>query len=169
MTIDGSSDVPSFCALEAQGHLCEGSSPLAAMRQRQNAKIREIKYVLAAAGVPTLDNQAEALGLSRSTAWHLLNGKHKGSGISASINNRMLAAPRLPPAVRVTLLEYIAEKVAGRYGDSKLRLSKFTARLPRAVLNHPRAVGANPRNRPAPLRLVNPGTAAARKGRASRA
>jgi hypothetical protein len=63
-----------------------------------------------------------------------VNGKHKGSGISATVIKRMLAAPRLPPAVRVTILEYIAEKVAGRYGDSKLRLSKFTARLPRAVL-----------------------------------
>jgi hypothetical protein len=51
MTIDGSSDVP--------------NSPLrlVAMWQRQNAKIREIKYALAAAGVLTLDRQAEALGL----------------------------------------------------------------------------------------------------------
>jgi TPR repeat protein len=118
------------------------SSPHDAIRQRQNAKIQEIKYSLAAAGALTLDKQAEALGLSRSTTWHLLNGKHKGSGISANVINRMLAAPRLPPAVRVTILEYVAEKVAGRYGDSKRRLSKFTPRLWRALLDY-RAVGTN--------------------------
>jgi hypothetical protein len=112
------------------------------MRERQSAKVREIKHALAAAGLLTLDKQAAALGLSRSTAWHFLNGNHKGSGISATIINRMLAAPRLPPAVRVTILEYIAEKVAGRYGDSKLGLSKFTARLRRTLLDH-RAVGTS--------------------------
>jgi hypothetical protein len=104
------------------------------MRQRQNAKIRKIKRALTAAGVLTLDKQADALGLSRSTTWHLLSGNHKGSGISGTIINRMLAAPQLPPAVRVTILEYIAEKAAGRYSDSKLWLGKFTARLPHAVL-----------------------------------
>jgi TPR repeat protein len=135
MTTDGSSDMPG--GLETQGHLCEDGSPLAAMRERQSAKIRAMKHALAAAGALTLDKQADALGLSRSTAWHLLNDNHKGSGISATIINRMLAAPRLPPAVRVTILEYIAEKVAGRYGDSKLGLSKFTARLRRTH----RAVG----------------------------
>ena len=152
MTIDGPSDVPPFCALEARGHPCEGGSPLRP-RERQNAKIGEIKNTLAAAGVITLDKQAEALGLSRSTAWHLLNGKHKGSGISATVINRMLAAPRLPPGVRLTILEYIAEKVAGRFGDTKLRLSKFKARIPRGALDHARAIGWNPRNRPVPLRF----------------
>lgn len=152
MTIDSPSDVPTFCALEAQGHSRESSLPLRP-RQRQNAKIGEIKAALAAVGVITLDKQAEALGLSRSTAWHLLNGKHKGSGISATVINRMLAASRLPPAVRVTLLEYIAEKVAGRYGDTKLRLRKFAARIPRTALEYARAT--NRGNRPA-LHFPNP-------------
>ena len=155
MTIDGPSDVPAFCALETQGHSCEDSSPLRP-RERQIAKIGEIKAALAAEGVITLDKQAEALGLSRSTAWHLLNGKHKGSGISATVINRMLAASRLPSAVRVTILEYIAEKVAGRYGDTKLRLSKFTARIPRTALDHARVIGGTRRNRPAPLLLPDP-------------
>jgi len=66
MTIDGPSDVPTFCALEPQGHSREDSSPLRP-RERQNAKIGEIKAALAEAGVITLDKQAEALGLSRST------------------------------------------------------------------------------------------------------
>jgi transcriptional regulator with XRE-family HTH domain len=167
MTIDGPSDVPPFCALEATGHSWEGGSPLRP-RERQNVKIGEIKNVLTAAGVITLDKQAEALGLSRSTAWHLLNGKHKGSGISATVINRMLAAPRLPPAVRITIFEYIAEKVAGRYGDTKLRLSKFTARIPSGALDHARAIGGNRRNRPAPLRFSNPRPAMPRNRIASR-
>ena len=121
----------------------------------ENLIARNRTAALAAAGVITLDKQAEALGLSRSTAWHLLNGKHKGSGISATVINRMLAASRLPSAVRVTILEYIAEKVAGRYGDTKLRLSKFTARIPRTALDHSRAIGGTRRDRPA-LRFPNP-------------
>src|SRR5215831_13747445 len=90
---------------------------LATMRGRQRAKIREFRDALAAAGLRTLDKQAAVLMLSRSTTWNLLKGKHKGSGISAAIINRMLRAPR----VRATILQYVAEKTAGLYGDSELR------------------------------------------------
>ena len=84
------------------------------MRERQRAKIRQFGDALAAMGLRTLDKQADALALSRSTTWNLLKGKHKGSGISPTIINRMFASPRLPPHVRVTILEYVAEKAAGR-------------------------------------------------------
>jgi len=84
------------------------------MRERQRAKIRQFGDALAAMGLRTLDKQADALALSRSTTWNLLKGKHKGSGISPTIINRMLASPRLPPRVRATILEYVAEKAAGR-------------------------------------------------------
>src|SRR5215471_1539863 len=109
----------------------EHNTPLAraTMRGRQSAKIRELRDALAAAGLRTLDKQAAALTLSRSTTWTLLKGNHKGSGISAAIINRMLLAPRLPPPVRTTILKYVAEKAAGLYGDSDLRLRKFTAQL----------------------------------------
>jgi hypothetical protein len=106
------------------------------MRGRQSAKIRELRDALAAAGLRTLDKQAAALTLSRSTTWTLLKGNHKGSGISAAIINRMLLAPRLPPPVRTTILKYVAEKAAGLYGDSDLRLRKFTAQLSVSVLDH---------------------------------
>ena len=117
-------------------HSSERNSPptLAAMRERQRAKIQEFRYALAAAGVRTLDKQAAVLMLSRSTTWNLVNGRHKGSGISAAIINRMLSAPRLPPPVRATILQYVAEKTAGLYGDSKMRLHKFTDRLSVSVL-----------------------------------
>jgi hypothetical protein len=73
----------------------------------------EIRDVLVAAGLVTLDQQAAVLTLSRSTTWNLLSGKHKGSGISAAIINRILAAPRLPPPVRAKILQYVVEKTAG--------------------------------------------------------
>jgi hypothetical protein len=106
------------------------------MRGRQRAKIREFQQALNAAVMRTLDKQAAVLTLSRSTTWNLLKGKHKGSGISAAIINRMLLSSRLPPPVRTTILQYVAEKTAGLYGDSALRLRKFTAQLSVSALNH---------------------------------
>jgi hypothetical protein len=106
------------------------------MRGRQSAKIREFRDALVAAGLHTLDKQAAVLMLSRSTTWTLLKGQHKGSRISAAIIIRMLLSPRLPPPVRTTILQYVAEKTAGLYGDSELRLRKFIAQLSVSVRDH---------------------------------
>jgi len=46
-----------------------------------------------------------------------------------SIINRMLAAPELPALARTKILEYVEEKAAGLYGDSRSQRRKFTARL----------------------------------------
>ena len=97
-------------------------------RGRQHAKIREIADAIVAAGLSSLDDQAEALGLSRSTTWTLRRGMHKGSGLSVRIIARMLSAPRLPLRVRRKILEYLAEKTAGLYGDTERELRRF-ARL----------------------------------------
>ena len=102
---------------------------LAEMRARQRARIRELGDALVDAGLVALDEQAKALGLSRSTTWTILNGSHKASGLSAAIIDRMLAAPRLPPLVRAKIHEYIEEKTAGLYSGNKSALRKFTARL----------------------------------------
>ena len=99
------------------------------MKVRQSSKIREIADALVATAYLTLDEQARALGLARSTAWTILQANHKSSGLSANVINRMLAAPQLPPLVRVTILEYIDEKAAGLYGHSKLQRCRFIARL----------------------------------------
>ena len=99
------------------------------MKKQQASKIREIGEALVAAGFRALDEQAEALGLSRSTTWTILKGNHKNSGLSAATINRILAAPHLPPIVRAKIHEYIEEKIVGLYGDSKTRLRKFTATL----------------------------------------
>jgi hypothetical protein len=101
----------------------------ARMKGRQSSKIRELAEAVKSAGFFTLDEQAKALGLSRSTAWTIRKASHKASGLSASIINRMLAAPDLPPLARSKILEYIEEKAAGLYGGSRTQRRKFAARL----------------------------------------
>jgi hypothetical protein len=66
---------------------------LAEMRYRQSCKIRQIRDALTAAGFITLDEQAKALGLCRSTTWTIVNGSHKGSGLSATTINHISRAP----------------------------------------------------------------------------
>jgi hypothetical protein len=96
---------------------------------RQSAKLRELAAALETDGFIGLDAQATALGLSRSTAWTILSGSHKSSGLSARTLNRILASPLLGERARAKILEYIAEKQAGHYGTSKLMLRKFDQRL----------------------------------------
>jgi len=102
-------------------------------RARQWAKIREITESLRLAGFQSLDEQAEAIGLSRSTTWSILKGLHKYSGLSTTTIFRVLSHKRLPAPVRTKLLEYVEEKARGLYGDSPRRVEQFKerwARLP---------------------------------------
>src|SRR5262245_40990520 len=87
--------------------------PTARMKARQGSKIRELVEAVKSAGFLTLNEQAKALGLPRSTAWTIRKASHKASGLSASIINRMLAAPELPALPRIKILEYVEEKAAG--------------------------------------------------------
>jgi hypothetical protein len=115
---------------------CEGTNSIPLVTKgrreavaRQSAKIREIGDALCAAGHLTLDQQALALGLSRSTTWSILQAGHKSSGLSTHVINRMLAWPKLPPAVRSKIFEYVAEKREGLYGHSNEQLCKFMFNL----------------------------------------
>jgi hypothetical protein len=72
-------------------------------KARQVTKIKELEAALTASGVVTLDEQARALGLSRSSAWAILKANHKSSGLSAASIKRMLSSPELPARVRVTI------------------------------------------------------------------
>ena len=103
---------------------------------RQSFKIREIRQVLIAAGFATLDEQAEVLGLSRSTTWAVLKGDHKCSGLSAGVLSRMLLSPRIPSSVRTKIFEYVAEKSVGLYGHPKERLRRFNAQLKRKGISY---------------------------------
>jgi hypothetical protein len=95
----------------------------------QADKLKEIGQALVASGLIGLDQQANALGISRSTAWTVLRATHKTSGLSAVVINQMLIAPRLPPLVRAKLFEYIEQKLAGAYGHSPQQVRRFAARL----------------------------------------
>jgi hypothetical protein len=75
----------------------------------------------------TVDEQARALGLSRSTAWAVLKANHKATGLAAATINRMFSSPELAPHVRATILTYSEEKLAGHYGHNKKQLSRFKA------------------------------------------
>ena len=112
----------------------------------QGKKIEEICKTLVACGLVALDDQAQALGLCRSTTWTLLRGTHKSSGLSASTVNKILSAPRLPASVRLKVLEYVAEKVTGEYGDRSHRLRAYVRRLdPRHLQAGPLEVSTTPR------------------------
>ena len=100
---------------------------LAQARARQSAKLRELGIALVNAGILSLDQQAAALGLCRSTTWTILKGSHKGSGLSAVTIGRMLSAPDLPAPVRTVILEYAAEKGSGLYGHTKAQRHRFSA------------------------------------------
>ena len=98
-------------------------------RALQASKIREIGKALRAAGYLHIDAQAEALGVSRSTAWTILQGSHKHSGLSASVIQQMLASKKLPLSVRFKILEYVTEKLSGHHGHSEDQLFHFSGRL----------------------------------------
>src|SRR3954463_1599409 len=83
------------------------ASATSSAKARQAAKIKELRVVLLAAGFVSLGRQAAALGLSRSTTWHVLCGNHKSSGLSASVIERMLSFPSLPPEARKVIEEYL--------------------------------------------------------------
>jgi hypothetical protein len=99
------------------------------MKARQSAKIREIADALASAGFVGLDAQAQILGICRSTAWTILQGSHKSSGISPTLISRMLKADALPTSVRAKIVEYASEKAAGSYGHNALQRRRFIGAL----------------------------------------
>ena len=98
-------------------------------RIQQRLKIEEIGTTLAEYGFVALDEQAYVLGLSRSTAWTVIRATHKTSGLTAMTINRMLATDHLPLPVRRKVLEYIAEKMSGAYGDQEKRLKAFASKI----------------------------------------
>jgi hypothetical protein len=130
-----SADLPVSAAQQQHKLSVVGAMPDAPrMKARQRSKIAELRTALAAAGILTLDEQAEVLALSRSTTWSILSASHKTSGLSADVIIRMLASPRLPALARRTIHEYVQERLAGLYGHSKRRRREFAVSLSIAQL-----------------------------------
>jgi len=65
--------------------------------------LQRLAAALAAAGYDTLDDQAKALGIHRSTAWTIVKCKHKLGRLNITTRKQMLSNPHLPPGVRVIL------------------------------------------------------------------
>ena len=105
---------------------------LSEMKARQSAKIRQLGQALIDAGLRTLDAQADALGLPRSTAWTIVKTCHKTSGLSAGSIERMLGS-KLPPRARATIVEYVEEKSFGLYGGSRRQQQRFADRLSNTI------------------------------------
>ena len=84
-------------------------------KERQASKLAEIREALVAAGYDTTAKQAAVLGVCRATAWVVLN-RDKRVGPSASVIKRILSSPKIPPAVRRKVEEYIQERIGGLYG-----------------------------------------------------
>jgi hypothetical protein len=120
-------------AAERQPHNAAPCAALAQMKAKQCARIGELRLALMASGVYSLDEQARALGLCRSTTWTLLRANHKASGLSATLINRMWIAPQIPELVRATILRYVEEKITGAYGHNQKQRLKFSRQLSVAV------------------------------------
>jgi hypothetical protein len=102
---------------------------IAEAKARQSIKIKELKVALTSAGLHTIDEQARALGLCRSTSWSVLKGNHKSSGLSPSTINYILHAPELPPSVRTKIVEYVEERSTGLYGHGPAQIRRFSDRI----------------------------------------
>ena len=76
--------------------------------QRKNA-IEAIVKALKSSGYRSLDQQAKALGLNRSTAWTIIRNKHKAARLSKKTTSRILTNPDTPSAVRLLVQRYLAE------------------------------------------------------------
>ena len=109
--------------------------PSRAWKATQRMKIGELRQALLDAEFVSLDQQARALGLTRSTTWSVLKGAHKATGLTASVIQRMLSSPTLPPKARRVIEEYVEQKSAGAYGHGENRLRTFRTKLKR-LMNH---------------------------------
>jgi hypothetical protein len=85
-------------------------------------ELERISEALISSGYTSLDEQAKALGVSRSTAWTITKNKHKVGRLSARTINRILLNPQTPANVRQVILQYVAKRCAAIHGKRKLRL-----------------------------------------------
>ena len=78
--------------------------------QNYTIRLQDIADALVAAGYTSLDEQAKALGVTRSTAWNIVNGKNKLDRLARKTTKRILANPDTPPSVRAIIQQYLAER-----------------------------------------------------------
>ncbi len=74
-------------------------------KERREA-LGRITEALRQAGYTSLDAQAKALGLPRSTAYTIIRCQHKVGRLSNRVLTKMLAQQELPKGVRAVVEEY---------------------------------------------------------------
>jgi hypothetical protein len=75
----------------------------------RKTRIQDITDALISSGYTSLDEQAQALGLHRATAWTIIKSKHKLGRLSAKTIESIIMNPGTPPRVLVAVEEYVAE------------------------------------------------------------
>src|SRR6476660_8930474 len=90
-------DLRDLSAVRSTGHA----------RYKYPTKIQNIADALIAEGYLSLDQQAKALGVCRSTAWTIVKTKHKLDRLSLKTTNSMLTNQELPPSVRSVVQKYM--------------------------------------------------------------
>ena len=88
---------------------------------RRTIPVQDIADALIKAGYKSLDGQAKALGIHRTTTWTIIKTKHKLGHLNAKTTERILANPDLPLCIRDVLQRYAAETpLLGRRSQARM-------------------------------------------------
>src|SRR5262249_9066565 len=79
--------------------------------RRRTVSIQQIAGALVEAGFTSLDEQAKALGLRRSTTWNIIKTKHKLGRLNAKTAQRIFENPETPPTVRAIIQQSLSERL----------------------------------------------------------
>ena len=75
----------------------------------RKTKIQDITEALISSGYTSLDGQAKALGLDRSTAWTIIRNRHKLGRLSGKTIERIITNPETPPLVLAAIRRYAVD------------------------------------------------------------
>jgi hypothetical protein len=75
----------------------------------RKTKIQDITEALISSGYTSLDGQAKALGLRRSTAWTIIRNRHKLGRLSTKTIERIITNPETPPLVLAAIQRYAVD------------------------------------------------------------
>jgi len=101
--------LPRSCARATLSARLETVRYLNETSQRRAVPIQAIADALVAAGYTSLDDQAKALGLHRSTAWTIVKTRHKLGRLNRQTTQRILENPDTPPSVRAIIQQALAK------------------------------------------------------------
>jgi len=77
---------------------------------RRTIHVQHIADALVRAGYTSLDKQAKALGVHRSTTWTIVRRRHKLGYLNAKTIERILTNPELPPCIREVIQRQLAQE-----------------------------------------------------------